>query len=723
MAGASGVATFWVVVSDHPGVDVIVPVYNGYPHVAACLESVLANTPGDDVRILVADDASPDPDIPALLASFADRDARVNVVRREENLGFVGNCNAAMAATAGDVVILNADTLVPPGWLDRMRVLAASSDRIATVTPLSNNAEVVSVPQWLVPNTYPSDLDHVALDEVARETGTGEWIELPTAVGFAMYVRRRALDAVGLFNEELFGKGYGEENDLCLRFRHHGYLNLLCDTVFVAHVGGVSFAEAGTGRLHENLQTLGRVWPEYHGAIQNYIAVNPLSGVQTRFGRGLLARAKRSDRTRVLYLLHNPIHGVAIGGTEFHTEDLIAGMGEAADALVLHFGGHGPVVQWAGPDHLLSFPAAEPGRSPASWIGDLLDTGVDVVHIQHAMRVPEAAVRALLQQAAVRNVPVVWSLHDYYALCPGAQLLDVDDRMPCTTIGEEPHTLCHGCNRRAIATNAIDLEGWRAMYGELMAMADVLVAPSSTAAMITEAELPVLSGKTRVIPHGLAASPVEPAEPSSASGPPRVALLGYGGAHKGDAVIIEIMRRLPEVEFHLYGRSEMAGAPSGVSVVYHGRYERPDIVGLLREGGLSSVVLLSVWPETFSYTLSEAWAAGLPVFGADQGAIAERIRQSGGGIVLSIDESSLDEAAATIRETLGDAGVMSRLAAEAVRNGANLASLEVMANEYMEMYRSLSGPPRSPVPAPQALPTADEMRTWIGHFRSPLPAV
>jgi len=157
-----------------PPVDVIIPVYNGHDAVARCLESVLAHTTGDGVRIVAADDASPDPRIPGLLASFAARDPRVAVVRREENLGFVRNCNRAMAEAAGDVVLLNSDTEVPAGWLERLRSLAHSSDRVGSVTPLSNNATICSVPEWLVPNRYPAGVGLVHLDAAARACGTGE---------------------------------------------------------------------------------------------------------------------------------------------------------------------------------------------------------------------------------------------------------------------------------------------------------------------------------------------------------------------------------------------------------------------------------------------------------------------------------------------------------------------------------------------------------------------
>ena len=261
-----------------PPVDVVIPVYNGHDAVARCLESVLAHTTGPEVRLVVADDASPDPRIPGLLASFAARDPRVVVVRRDPNLGFVRNCNRAMQEATGDVVLLNSDTAVPAGWLERLRAQAHSSDRVGSVTPLSNNATICSVPQWLGPNHYPAGVDLALLDEVARAAGTGEWLEIPTSVGFCVYYRREALQACGLFDEDLFGTGYGEENDLACRMREAGFLNLLCDTLFVWHEGGVSFAESGGGDLAGNLDRITRRWPRYHDVIRGFIRAQPAVG-------------------------------------------------------------------------------------------------------------------------------------------------------------------------------------------------------------------------------------------------------------------------------------------------------------------------------------------------------------------------------------------------------------------------------------------------------------
>lgn len=700
-------------------IDVIVPVYNAPDEVARCLQSVLANTPGEDVRIVLADDASPDPRIPDLLDSFARADRRVMVVRRPHNLGFVHNCNEAMQASPGDVVLLNSDTEVPPGWLDRLHALAHSSDRVGSVTPLSDNATICSVPQWLSANRFPG-LSTAFLDEVAQAAGTGEWIEIPTSVGFCVYLRRTALDVCGYFDES-FGAGYGEENDLSCRMRDQGYLNLLCDSVFVRHTGGVSFAESGTGDLAGNLDRLGSRWPTYHEVIRHFIERNPLWGVQARFGIELLRRTKNPGRRRVLYLVHNRLWSGVIGGTELHASDLIGALAGRVDPVVVSFDDSGRgTVQWRPEEGaVLQFPIqAAAAADPGAWVDRLLATGIDLIHVQHTMRAPMAFLDALLDRAVRRHLPVVWTLHDYFALCPAAQLLDAHSAVPCTSLADG--TPCSGCEERARQLAGLFVAEWRDVHRFLLGRADVLVTPSHAARDLLVSQFPELLPHFRVIPHG-----VLPAEPIPAGSSPngwRIAVLGYGGRHKGDGLLEDVIDLLADrpVTWHLFGRERFGSHPRpGVEV--RGLYRREELPALLAEASIDLVVLLSPWAETYSYTLSEAWRLGLPVAGSHLGAIGERIGIAGGGI--TVDPWDPPAVAARLRDLFDRPGQLERLRAEAVVAGRDLPTMEEMAAAYDEMYVGLCpepGPAASrPVDQP---PDPAELAGWMGSFRSPLRA-
>jgi GT2 family glycosyltransferase len=702
-----------------PPVDVIIPVYNGHDAVARCLESVLAHTTGPGVRLVVADDASPDPRIPGLLASYAAADERVIVVRRDPNLGFVRNCNRAMQDAPGDVVLLNSDTQVPAGWLERLRALAHSSDRVGSVTPLSNNATICSVPQWLVPNRFPEGLGLAVLDEVAQASGTGEWLEIPTSVGFCVYFRREALQACGLFDEEAFGTGYGEENDLACRMRDAGFLNLLCDTLFVWHEGGISFAEAGNGDLAGNLDRIAERWPRYHETIRGFVQRNPLWGVQARFGLELLRRTKSPDRRRILYLVHHRLWAGIIGGTELHLTDLIAALGHEADPLVLSFDDAGRgTVQWrpeAGT--LVEFPLdAGTAPDPASWVDRLLATGVDLVHLQHTMRAPLPILGALLDAASRRRLPVAWTLHDYFALCPGAQLLDAADGTPCTSLGDGP--ACAGCEEQARRLAGCLVAEWRDTYRSLLGRADLLISPSAAAREVLLGSYPELRPRVVVRPHGV----TDPGLLAPPAGPPheRIAVLGYGGRHKGDRLLEEVIDTLADrrVTWHLFGRERFGEHPRP-QVVLHGTYRREELPALLADAAVDLVLLLSPWAETYSYTLSEAWRLGLPVVGSALGAIGERLSCLGGGVTVNPWDPAA--VAATLRRLLEDPESLAALRAQASAIGPTLPTLEEMAASYQAIYSTLApAVGRAALHPFAAPPDPGEMEGWMGSFRSPL---
>ena len=91
-------------------------------------------------------------------------------------------------------------------------------------------------------------------------------VDIPTAVGFCMYIRRECLDATGLFREDAFAQGYGEENDFCLRARRLGWRHVAVPGVFVAHTGGASFGAARAQLLARNAAVLERLHPGYRRA-------------------------------------------------------------------------------------------------------------------------------------------------------------------------------------------------------------------------------------------------------------------------------------------------------------------------------------------------------------------------------------------------------------------------------------------------------------------------
>lgn len=258
---------------------VVIPAFNAPQELDGCLESVAASTPAG-TEVVVIDDASTDP---ATREVLADRRRRAHggwrFLANLRNLGFVATANRGMRETAGDMVLLNADTEVTQGWLEGLARCLASDDAIATATPWTNNGEIASMPRFCEANPPPADRAALesAWKQALAQAGPARYPDIPTAVGFCMAISRRALDRIGLFDEDLFGRGYGEENDLCMRAQAVGMRNVLCDDVYVVHLGGRSFGPLGLKPGEDSMQRLLSRHPDYLSQVQAFIAADPLA--------------------------------------------------------------------------------------------------------------------------------------------------------------------------------------------------------------------------------------------------------------------------------------------------------------------------------------------------------------------------------------------------------------------------------------------------------------
>jgi GT2 family glycosyltransferase len=247
---------------------VIVPIYEAAEVTRACVRAVLEHT-DPSVPIVLADDASPDQELAAWLQSQARGNAsRVRYLRQARNLGFIGNCNTVMSQVDGDVLLLNSDTEVTPGWLPAMLRVAQSDPKVASVTPFSNNAEICSFPSVCQARAVPHDHQRYASVFSQAEPACHE---LPTAVGFCMWMARSALALIGDFDGATFGRGYGEENDWCMRARGFGFRHLLATRAYVIHKGGASFGPLGEKPGGEALLRLSARYPAYLREIADFI--------------------------------------------------------------------------------------------------------------------------------------------------------------------------------------------------------------------------------------------------------------------------------------------------------------------------------------------------------------------------------------------------------------------------------------------------------------------
>jgi len=257
-------------------VTVIVPIYADFTATRACVESLLAQRPDlPRSRVMLVNDASPDADIQQYLVSLSN-DERVEILINERNLGFVGAVNRALSEVLhGDIVLLNADTIVPPGFVDRLAAAAHSSPQIGTVTPLSNNGEFTSFPVPNTQNPLPSPADIIAIDRVAAKVNAGRIVDIPNGIGFCLFVKRACLDAVGFLSNS-YDRGYLEDVDFCLRARERGFRNVCAPSVYVGHTGSRSFGREKRSLVVRNLAVAERRFPTYRSECAAFVTLDPL---------------------------------------------------------------------------------------------------------------------------------------------------------------------------------------------------------------------------------------------------------------------------------------------------------------------------------------------------------------------------------------------------------------------------------------------------------------
>lgn len=270
---------------------VVIPVYRGLASVRACLDSVLASLPlNRAAAVVVVDDCSPEPALSAWLDGLAAA-GRITLLRNRYNLGFIEAVNRALRLPGRhDVLLLNADTQVHGNWIDRLHDALHGADDVAAVTPWSNNGEISSFPDIGVTAPAPDPAALRRLDDTAaalRRAGLTADIELPACCGFAMLMRRAALDAVGVLDGVELQRGYGEEVDWCLRARAAGYRLLAATGVYVAHAGGVSFGDEKRLRVRQNRNVLMARYPDYYPDYRRFLLGDPLAGARARLRAAL----------------------------------------------------------------------------------------------------------------------------------------------------------------------------------------------------------------------------------------------------------------------------------------------------------------------------------------------------------------------------------------------------------------------------------------------------
>ena len=245
-------------------------------------------------RAILLDDRSSDAKF-AKLEELVTGDDRFELVRNDENLGFVANCNRGFERCSADyVVLLNSDTVVAPGWLERMVACAESDPAIAIVNPLTNESGNTSV-------RFAPGLNLLTMAKAIADGSPREYPDITTAVGMCLLVRRAALEMFGTF-DPVYLNAYCEESDLCMRMTEAGLRVVAADDAFIYHKGWASYDEARKNRYYDHNRAIfdARWSVPFDRDWGRYSRHDPLQPTRDRLLRFALSPDDAEDRDTIV---------------------------------------------------------------------------------------------------------------------------------------------------------------------------------------------------------------------------------------------------------------------------------------------------------------------------------------------------------------------------------------------------------------------------------------
>lgn len=596
-------------------VDVLLPVYRGFDETLRCIYSVLSAKTEIQFELVVINDKSPEEDLTKALRELADRNI-FTYLENDKNLGFLKTMNKAMLLHEDrDMVWLNSDTEVFDFWLDRIISIANKDEKIATVTPLSNNATINSFPRTLTDNYSELILEDEVIDKIAGKINKDVWVEVPTGVGFCMFVKREALKKTGLL-DEAFNLGYGEENDLCQRFIGEGFVNVATPSVFVRHYGSVSFKEKATGLCRENIKILKEKHPTYQAQVEEFIKSDLLKAGRIRLEAAIWSNLYGFDRT-VLHILHR--RG---GGTSKFVLDLGKELRKLnVGSIVLTPGRHGEELSSnIDKENFPNLGGFDLKNGPLELMALIEGLGCENIHVHSLVDVNPALLIPSLEKIkeSKGNISVTVTVHDFHCCCSKINLFRSEKEI-CNNIDE---LKCYSC--------ANDITGsafFNRYYAEkLFGISDEITVPSRDVG----ARLNQVFGSAAfdVVKHF-------ETENKQISIPRinkrRFEIVGIGaiGKEKGRSVLEGLAKYIKDEG--LCARVSVIGYldKKDTDIYCTGQYKSDELEEKLRTIQPDILFQSSIVPETFSYTLTEMLSTNIPVCCFDIGAQAERLKDIG----------------------------------------------------------------------------------------------
>lgn len=244
-----------------PLVSILVVTHNSRAFVKPCFDSLRRHTLWPNYEIVAVDNASTD-GTPDLLRACAAENPRVRVFVLDSNTGFAGGNNFAARQARGEhLILLNADTMVTAGWVERLIRHTRSDPKAGIVVAVTN----FGGNEVKIATDYRNQAEMETFAGYVARSRAGQSIEIRSAPLFCTLIPRPVWKELGELDES-FTVGMFEDDDYSMRALKAGYRVVTAEDCFIHHFGQGSFSQLDRSeaeRIFEtNRQRFEKKWRE-----------------------------------------------------------------------------------------------------------------------------------------------------------------------------------------------------------------------------------------------------------------------------------------------------------------------------------------------------------------------------------------------------------------------------------------------------------------------------
>lgn len=687
-------------------INIIIPVFNALSDVKECLNSVNKNLDNNfKIKVIIINDFS-NQETTNWLRSFCRNNIYFELVENPKNLGYTKSINIGLKLSnaADAVILLNSDTIVTKNWISGMVNCMLSDPNIGVVGPLSNAAGLQSIPymnDWDASKGTNLLADLKSIEErsnIITKNSLKSYPHLPVINGFCFMIRKQVIENIGYFDEQNFPKGYGEEDDFCIRAAQSNFKLVVADDVYIYHKKSKSFGHNNRKLLSSySTNVLKNLHKQKYFDFKKKVSlsVKKMDEIRKNIQESLGLDIK-PNKANILFVI-----STTTGGTPQTNLDLMRAISNSYNCYLLQCNSkvinfyklvNNNVVELKSYKlTVIINPLIHTSTQYDKIVSDIIDKHqISLIHIRHiawnSINLPIIA--------KDKNIPVVYSFHDFYALCPSHNLLD-NNLKYCSGVCNNIKGTCKVPLWRWELKFQQNLKNnliyrWREMFKQFLNNCDRFVTTDESGKNIIENIYSFLKNKVTVIPHGRDFKNFYSKNYTNTHLNEKIRILVLGNIfyHKGGNIIKLLKQRSSKYEFHFLGLVEPKYKNLGIM---HGEYDRDSVFEKIQEIDPMFGIIFSIWPETFCHTLTEMWVCGIPILAIDLGAVGNRIRKTGAGWLIPND-SSIDNILETMNNIVHNKeDFQNKLNAVKLwqENVGKINTTNKMAEKYKEIYNSL----------------------------------